>query len=269
MDLSNFVIDRILRGSMFHSSEKYMLWSVNQIKNPSLNMSADTVDAVDALDAPIMTFNRAKSGEFSAENALFDLGLLAAQSGTTKQVSSADVNFPVPCYDEFTVSAGTTTFTLSYTPKEGTFKYIYRLDKTGNLSDVKYAYGDTASATAFTYDGTTLTVPTGLDAGTKLVAIYDYIADDTNQAIQVVNTAKDFPTSGEFVMQILGCDTCDISTKYFAYLIFPKSQLLADFDLSFATDMTHGFTIKLMQDYCSENNELFRLIVPDAVPAAA
>lgn len=51
----NFVIDRIRRGVMFHSSTGEVLWALNQIENPSLNVSSETADAVDALGTPIMT----------------------------------------------------------------------------------------------------------------------------------------------------------------------------------------------------------------------
>ena len=51
--LSNFVIDRVRRGVMLHSSTGEMLWSINQIENPSLNVSSETSEAVDALGTPI------------------------------------------------------------------------------------------------------------------------------------------------------------------------------------------------------------------------
>ena len=49
-----------------------VLFSINQITNPSLSCSSESTDAVDALNVPIATFYRAKNCEFSAENALFD-----------------------------------------------------------------------------------------------------------------------------------------------------------------------------------------------------
>lgn len=55
MNVNNFVIDRPLRGMMISSSTGEVLWSVNQIENPSLTVSAETSDAVDALGTPIMS----------------------------------------------------------------------------------------------------------------------------------------------------------------------------------------------------------------------
>ena len=54
-DISSFVIDRAIRGTMFRKGTYEMLWSLNQITDPSISMTADTTDAVDAIGVPIMT----------------------------------------------------------------------------------------------------------------------------------------------------------------------------------------------------------------------
>ena len=64
-DISSFVIDRAIRGTMFKKGTFDLLWTLTQITDPSLNMTADTEDAVDAIGIPIMTFERNKQCEFS------------------------------------------------------------------------------------------------------------------------------------------------------------------------------------------------------------
>ena len=54
-----------------------------------------------ALGTPIATFYRAKSAEFSAENALFDMNLLATQLGTTKEVATSSNKIVVPAMESF------------------------------------------------------------------------------------------------------------------------------------------------------------------------
>ena len=71
-DINNFVIDRIVRGVALSQKDDSVLFSINQIQNASLNCASESTDAVDAMGTPIATFYRAKSCEFSAENALFD-----------------------------------------------------------------------------------------------------------------------------------------------------------------------------------------------------
>lgn len=263
MELKNFVIDRVLRGIMLHSSTGEALWSINQIEDPQLNVSADTTNAVDALGIPIMTFDRAKNAEFSASNSLLDLGLLAAQSGTSISASSADNTFAVPCFEEVTYAGS--TITLSHTPNASGadgIPFIYKLNGDGTLG-TKYAYAAAAAADKFTFSGTTLTVPTGASSGDMFLVIYNYTANGTDEAVGVTNSATNFPSAGKFVMEVLGCDVCDISTKYYAYLIFPQAKLTSDFQLSFATDGKHPFTIKANQEYCDHEKRLFQLIIPE------
>lgn len=270
MNLNSFVIDRPLRGMMLHSGTGEVLWTINQIEEPSLTVSAETQDAVDALGTPIMSFDRAKSAEFSAQSSLFDLGLLAAQSGTTVQESTAENKITTPCFEEVTMPSGDATITLKHTPKgEGKagIPYIYVLNGDGTLGQ-KFPYAAAASADAFTFSGTTLTPPTGdtVAAGATLLVIYEYDADNTsgNQAMSVTNSASKFPTAGKFVMEVLGCDTCDVSTLYYAYIIFPQAKLTSDFDISFTTDSKHPFTLKAMQDYCDKEKRLFTVVIPEA-----
>ena len=102
-DLNNFVIDRIIRGVALSQKDDSVLFSINQIQNASLNCASESTDAVDALGTPIATFYRAKTAEFSAENALFDMNLMATQLGTAKKVASAASKVTVPAMESFTV----------------------------------------------------------------------------------------------------------------------------------------------------------------------
>ena len=94
MNLNNFVVDRIIRA-VGKSKDDEVLFAINQVTNASLNVTSETAEAVDALGTPIAIFNRAKTAEFSAENALFDLSLMATQAGS-KKISGAVV---VPAFD--------------------------------------------------------------------------------------------------------------------------------------------------------------------------
>lgn len=267
-DARNFVIDHVIRGVMYHSSTGEILWSINQITNPTLNVASESTDAVDALGNRILSFDRAKTAEFSAENSLFDLGLLAAQSGTTKKLASSGAKIKIPKFLEATIPDSGATITLPKAPigvAAAGIPYIYKMNGDSSLS-TRYAYAAAASANAFTFTGTTLTFPTGLTAGTKLFIPYEYEADgeENNGAAAVDATATNFPTAGKFVMEVLGSDPCDVSTKYYAYLIFPSAKLVGQFDLTFTTEGTHPFTIQANQAYCDNVKRLFTLALPEA-----
>lgn len=277
MNISNLVIDRILRGCMFSTTTREAMWSVSQISNFSISVTTDSQDAVDATGTPIMTFYRAKQCEVTAENALWDLGLFAAQGGGDQALvaSSADNKFNVPIFDEIEVGATATSVTLTHTPLLPTGEtyavpYVYLLNGDGTLGQ-KFTCGNAAAAGVFTQSGTGLTFASGdLKTGDTIIAFYEYEANGTSgsQAVKLQNTAKDFPKAGKFVLEILACDPCDRTTLYYAYLVMPAATLAPDVDLDFATDATHSFSLRAQQDYCDKTKLLYSLIVPESASVA-
>ena len=206
-DLNNFVIDRIVRGVALSQKDDSVLFSINQIQNASLNCASESTDAVDAMGTPIATFYRAKTAEFSAENALFDMNLMATQLGTAKKVASATSKVVVPAMESFTVAEG-----LKYSLKHKALAApaeIYAINDDSTFG-VKYkkSEGTTASETEFVYTevDNALTLPTTLKVGTEMFVMYEY---ESEEAVEVVNSAKNFPVGCKFIMEVLGCDVCD------------------------------------------------------------
>ena len=257
--IKNFIVDRVVRGNMYDNKTGELLWSLNQIQSPSLTMEAETVDAVDALGTPIMSFDRSKSCTLSAENAIFDLSLLAEQVGTEAKTEERDI----PVFESHNVEG--TTITLGHTPKTeevngvtvSTVKYIYVLNSDGSLG-TQYAVGAAAGASAFAIDGNVITLPTSVKEG-RIFVSYDYVGTAT----YVMNSANNFPKAGKFVMEVLGRDVCDSTTEIYAMLVLPSAKLSAATDVAFETEMTQGFELIAQQNYCSETNELFTLIIPE------
>lgn len=238
-DLNNFVIDRVVRGiAVAHGdSDKLgvkagdVLFSINQITNPSLNCTSESTDAVDALNVPIATFYRAKTAEFSAENALFDMNLLATQAGAVKKVASTTAKIEVPCFQTIDITEAT-SYTLTHTPKA--MPKVYVLNGDGTLG-AKVEIADLAADKKIVVAGTTVTVVVGANgykAGDQLFFMYEYDADgaEKNGAIEVANSATNFPVGCKFIMEILGADVCDQTNLIYAYLIFPNAKLSPDFD---------------------------------------
>lgn len=241
-DLNNFVIDRIIRGVALSHKDDSVLFSINQIQNASLNCASESADAVDALGTPIATFYRAKSAEFSAENALFDMSLMAVQLGTKKKVASAATKLVAPAMETFTVAEGG-KYELKHSPKVAPTE-IYALNGDSTFG-TKYAKATAASATEFSIADKTISLPTGVAAGTDMFVMYEY---ETENAVEVVNSATEYPTGCKFVMEVLGCDVCDQTSLIYAYLLFPNFKLSPDFDWNVATDGAHPFSGKAQQD---------------------
>jgi len=211
-----------------------------------------------------MIFDRAKKAEFTASNTILDLGLAAAQFGTAKNIGSATNKVITPKFEEFTTADAQTTVVLSQTPV-GTvgaeIKSIYAVNSNTSIG-TKYVSAATVSATEFQLDATTktITLPTGLTTGTKILVTYNY---ESQTAVEVENDATNFPTAGKFILQVVGHDVCDEETKYVANIVMPKAKLKSDVDLTFNTKGKHPFTLEAMQDYCDAKKKMFSIIIPE------
>jgi len=257
-DLNNFLIDRIRRGTMFSDTTGEALWSITQMKDASLNMSSETADVTDAIGNVITQFDRSKNAELSGTNALWDLGLSAAQFGSQKRLATSESKITVPAYEQLAISGGKVV--LKNVPVGTTgaeIKYIYVLNNDSTLG-TKYVIGSTASETEFSLDAATktITTPTGLTG--NVAVFYNYAA--TN-AVMLQNNAVDFPKAGRFVLEVIGKDTCDKTATYVAQIVFPNAKLKTDVDLSFTSDGGHPFSMQMMQDYCDLEKRLFNIYI--------
>lgn len=257
-DINNFVIDHVLRGVMLDKNGS-IAWSINQIEDPSLNCSSEEREAVDALGTPIATFQNGKEAEFSASNSIFDLNLLAAQMGTEKEIASSTSKITSPVF--FTGEAKNATLTLEFTPKENIAE-IYTLKGDGSTGEKYTLVASSPAEGEFAYnsDAKTITLNAGVADGTQFFIIYE---TETEAAVQVTNSAIQFPKAGKFIMEVLGCDVCDPETLIYAYLIFPNAKLSSDVDLSFTTDGKHAFSMKAQQAYCDAKKILFNIVIPE------
>ena len=263
VNLNNFIIDRVLRGVAQSHTDDSVLFAITQIQNPSLTCSSESVDAVDALGTPVSTFYRSKTAEFSAENAMFDMNLMAVQVGAEKKVASTANKILTPAFEKM---SGATATVLKHAPK-ALPTFCYALNGDGTLGK-KFTKAESASADTFIIatsgDKTTFTPPTYTDengnAIEEYLVIYEY---ESESGISVANSAKKFPKGCKFTLEVLGCDVCDQTNLLFAYLIFPNFKLSPDFDWSIQTDGSHPFSGKAMQEYCAKDNKLFEIIIVD------
>lgn len=190
---------------------------------------------------------------------------MATQLGTTKKVASATSKIVAPAMESFTVEAGL-THNLKHLPTVAP-KEIYALNSDSTFG-VKYVMATNtdgsaateAGADTFAISGRAMKLPKDLAVGTEMFVMYEY---ETENAVEVVNSAKNFPVGCKFVMEVLGCDVCDQTNLVYAYVLFNNAKLSPDFDWSIATDGTHPFSMKAQQDYCDKEKRLFSIIIPE------
>lgn len=150
---------------------------------------------------------------------------MATQLGTAKKVASSGSKITAPAMESFTY--GTGTYELKHAPKAAPNEiYVLNGDSTFGKKFVK---GTAASDSEFAITNKTLALPTGLAATDELFVMYDY---ETDSAVEVVNSATEFPVGCKFIMEVLGCDVCDQTTLVHAYVIFNNFKLSPDFDWS-------------------------------------
>lgn len=249
INMNNFVIDRVLRA-VGKSKDGDVLFAINQVTNPSLSVTSETSEAVDALGSRIAVFNRAKSCEFSAENALFDMALMAQQAGSEEGVTRGSVK-AVPAFDP--IEGGK----LAHTPVNVDAIKIYELNGDGSFgAEIKKSIDGGSDGGYVLGEENAVTLP----EGKKGIAVYEYDAD---KAVAVVNSATEFPKACQLILEVLGCDVCNQEELIYAYLIFPNFKISPDFDWSMATDGTHPFSGTAMQNYCDEKKELYKLVIVD------
>jgi hypothetical protein len=183
---------------------------------------------------------------------------MATQLGTEKKVAGAGSKITVPAMESFEVVEGG-KYVLKHAPKTAPTE-IYAINGDSTFG-VKYVKETSASATAFAYvEGDhSLTLPTDLAVGTEMFVMYEY---ETENAVEVVNSAKNFPVGCKFIMEVLGCDVCDQTNLVYAYVIFNNFKLSPDFDWSIATDGSHPFSGRAQQDYCDKEKRLFSIVIP-------
>lgn len=266
LDLSNFIIDRVLSG-VGKSSAGELLFKLNQMQNVSITGGSESTDIVDNVGTPIMTLYRAKTCEISAESAILDMNLAAVQMGAEKMTKASSASkITAPMFETIVVDSTKTSYDLKHEPKVAP-TYIYELNKDSSLGE-KYAYAvdqdgnkaTTANATGFVLSGKALSIPTGLTAGTELFVAYDYEAE---AGIEIVNSAAAFPKSCELVLRAIGYNPCEKDNKLGCYIIFPSFEMSPDFDLSLNAGDAQSFSGKASQDYCSAKKELMRIVVVD------
>ena len=255
-NLNNIIVDRVLRG-IFSDKNDNIIFALNQVQNLSLNSTSESQEVVDAFGVSIMELMRSKAIEASAENAIYDLGLLAAQYGTEKKAATAEKKIVVPTMESFEVEG--TEYALKHTPV-AIPTAIYKLNGDSTLG-AKYLAPSDEYEGDFTYADGVITLPADVKAGDEMFVMYDY---ESENAVEVVNSANEFAKMGKMTFECLVYDVCDPETKIFAYLILPRFQLSNDFDWSIGGDsQTHAFSGKAHVDYCSRDKKMVRVVIVD------
>ncbi len=232
-----------------------LLYTLRQTRDASLNFSAESDEILDGTGSPIARIFRAKTATLSGTNALFSIGLLAAQAGSEKVDATSAAPIVVPATEVLTISEG--KITLAH-KAAASISYIYGLSSNG-LGTV-YTAGATASDTEFVQDDTgevtTITTPTGVVG--KIYVQYTY---SSAEGIHVPIKTSDFPKSTRITGHCIFHDACDDSIEY-AGIITGKAKLDASsVDVPFSATDGHSWSYLFEKNFCSASEDLLDFYV--------
>lgn len=269
-NISNFIIDETKRVIGRNASTGDLYFLISQIDSPSLACDSEEVTKNDAKGTPIARWSQGKTAEFSGTNALLDFNLMSYQfNGEAKTVADTENPVNAPSIEEKVVTSNNLNSYVLKHPciNSGTTEApIYRitvctLTKDGAV-DKQFTIGQAVADGVCTYTANTrtLTFDDGdLVAGDKLYVQYEY---STANAVVVYNSADKFAKAMEIVIEVVGHDICDIDTAYVGYVIFSNATLSASTTVGFGREDNFDFSFSASQNYCSEEKELFRIVVP-------
>lgn len=277
-DLSTFVPERPIYA-VGENSDGSLAWMTNQLMDFQISVDAEEDTKTDANGNTIFSISRAKSCDVSFSTPLLTLELVAAMNGSEVERGSADNNITiaVPKFEtvklvattgKVVISSTTTTITLAQTVRNsGTVGTpIYKvsaafLTKDGSTRKKLEKGTTTPSSGEFVLSSTadSITVLNAdYDEGSSILITYEY---DTTNAIQIVNSAEEFPVASVVKVLVRGYDICDKTSPIYAYFIFPAAKFQTNYTLGMALDQNIDCNLTCSYDYCSEARELYRMVV--------
>lgn len=251
--LGDLIIDRLQMGyaETFTGTPLYVL---SQLSDASIEISAESKDTVDKDGTLIKRFWRAKTGTFTATNAMLNLNVLAAQSGNEAKMAGTGTGQSILMPKIAVVKRGE-NLDLGSGYTSGQRLTVNALGTNGAMGKA-YTQDATASATTFGLSGTTLTAPTDTDEA-QYVVKYDR---NVTEGVYILNSADKFPSTVKLTLKGLCVDPCEADTLRAVYIVLPSFQPSPETTIALGGDDTSiDFTGDLQTDYCSVDKTLYQI----------
>ena len=250
--LDDFIIDRIQFG-VAESFDGELLYTLTQLSEGTIDITAESKDAVDATGTLIKRFYQAKSGEFTAQNAMLNANIIAAASGSEKISASEEAAIAMPKI--MTVKAGETVTLTNFV--EGSVK-VNAIGVNGAMGK-SYTQAVSASATEFGLAEGVLTPPTDAEE-TQFVVKY---TRNVVSGIAVKNMADKFPNTVRLTLKALAVDPCTADTLRAVYIVLPSFQVSPEVSISLDTEATLEYSGTLQVNYCSAEKTLYEIYIAE------
>lgn len=267
-NINNLLIDKVKEATMFNADGS-VRWAAQDVASPKISVTAETKEKLDAMENVVSKLFKGKKADISFDSSFFSMDMLAAQSGTDVVEATSDAKIKMSFREEITVGKDSggdvnTTITLDKTPvgtSGAEVKYIYIRNNDRSLGK-RYGVASSASASAFSISGSTITLPTDSDtikADTIVVVYYDA---EVSAGSKVTNTSSANTDAGLFRMYVQMKDICNEELKYSAIIEFPSAQISPETELGVEFDSTYSYTLSANKKYCNTDDELFTIYIP-------
>lgn len=252
--LGDIIVDRsqYVLAEDFDGNLQYVL---TQVADLTIDVTAESKDATDAQGTLVKRFYQGKTGTLTANNAMLNLNINAAMSGSMPEFAAEDNALVIP--KVLTVAAGANPKIENYV--EGSVK-VYGFDTSGGKG-AEYTLSETAaSATEFAIADGTLNLPVGSE-DVSFIVKYDRTV--TENAAVVRNRADKFPSTVKLTIKVLAVDPCAVDTLRAGYIVVPSFQPSPETSLSLTTDAQMEYKGDLQVDYCSLDKVLYEFYWAD------
>lgn len=254
--LGDLVVDRIING-VAEKSNGDLLYTLTNLQEASIEITADSTDAVDGTGAIIKTFYRGKQGTFTATNSTLSLPIMGAMSGSDPVYASQAAAISMP---RIIMASAASNIKLPGITDNGASNSIvvYSIAPNGTLGD-KYAASE-YTVTAATGQATESTMAITARAGDSKWII-KYNRSVTENGVKIENRSDAFPKSVKLTLKVLIVDPCESDIVRAAYVVLPNFQPSPEMTVTFSTEGTIDYTGKLQTSYCGTDKVLYQVFV--------
>ena len=254
--IDDIIVDRILEGYAEDFSGN-LLYILTQLQDAKINIGADSKDAKDKDGTLIKKFWKGKSGTFEATNAMLNLNILAASSGSAKEVATDTNKITMP--KTIKVKSGQTVTLKDFVPGS---VVVVGQDTNGTMGK-SYTQAATASDTEFGITSAgVLTPPTDEESAYFKVKYKRAVSS----GVAIRNKADKFPGTVKLTLKALCVDPCSADTLRACYIELPSFQVSPETTVPVSADTaTMDFKGDLEIEYCGDDKILYSVYDADEV----
>ena len=255
-NLGDIIVDRVQYAFAEEKKSGTPLYVLTQLQDVSVNITADSTDAVDNQGTLIKRFWKAKSGELTANNAMINLNIAAAAAGEGS-VTSADGNLYMPKI--ITASQNTeknATVKLGETADIDADSIKVSAFSTNGTKGTNYTKDTAAKESAFSYSEGVVTLPT-VENGNFIIKFERKVKADTGA--RIINRGDKFPSTVKLTLKALVVDPCEVDVLRAAYIVIPSFQVSPEIEISLTTDGQLQYSGSMQMDYCSAEKTLYEI----------